>query len=99
MLPIRYLTIVLVFALLFTSVPAAGAGLRVCDDDSHACRGNYGDHHEFSSPCSSDGTCPKCDGSKKCWVCSGSGKNLSGDDCSICGGSGKCSYCGGTGKS
>ncbi len=46
-----------------------------------------------------DGKCIKCDGSKKCQVCSGSGKNSSGNDCSICDGTGKCYYCSGTGKS
>ena len=43
--------------------------------------------------------CSKCDGSGKCWVCSGKGKNDSGNECSICSGSGKCYYCNGTGKS
>lgn len=42
--------------------------------------------------------CEKCGGTKKCQVCWGTGKNLSGDDCSICNGTGKCYYCGGTGK-
>jgi len=46
-----------------------------------------------------DGKCIKCDGSKKCHVCSGTGKNSSNDNCSICDGTGKCYYCGGTGKS
>jgi hypothetical protein len=46
-----------------------------------------------------DGKCIKCDGSKKCQVCGGSGKNNSDQKCSICDGSGKCYYCSGTGKS
>jgi len=45
-----------------------------------------------------EGKCIKCDGSKKCQVCSGTGKNNSGDSCSICSGTGTCYYCSGTGK-
>jgi hypothetical protein len=56
---------------------------------SHCCSMVHGD----------DGKCIKCDGSKKCQVCWGSGKNSSDQKCSICDGSGKCYYCGGTGKS
>lgn len=46
-----------------------------------------------------DGECSRCQGSKRCSVCSGSGKNGSGDACSICSGSGKCYFCNGSGKS
>jgi len=46
-----------------------------------------------------EGECSRCQGSKKCSVCGGSGKNNSGDTCSICNGSGKCYFCNGTGKS
>ena len=45
------------------------------------------------------GECTRCNGSRKCSVCDGSGKNNSGDACSICNGSGKCYFCGGSGKS
>ena len=54
----------------------------------------------FCSDVHADGDkCIKCDGSKKCHVCSGTGKNCSNNDCSMCSGSGKCYYCNGTGKS
>lgn len=46
-----------------------------------------------------DQKCSRCDGTKKCSVCWGSGENTSGEDCSICKGTGKCYYCNGTGKS
>lgn len=46
-----------------------------------------------------EGECSRCQGSKRCSVCGGSGKNGSGDTCSICNGSGKCYFCNGTGKS
>jgi len=49
--------------------------------------------------CAAENKCMKCDGSKRCHVCSGSGKNNSDNDCSICSGSGRCYYCAGTGKS
>lgn len=48
---------------------------------------------------SENGKCIKCDGKKDCHVCGGSGRNLSGNDCSVCSGTGKCYYCSGTGKS
>ncbi len=44
------------------------------------------------------GECTRCNGSRECSVCDGSGKNNSGNPCSICNGSGKCYFCGGSGK-
>ncbi|MDQ7826002.1 MAG: hypothetical protein RDV48_24580 [Candidatus Eremiobacteraeota bacterium] len=63
-----------------------------------------GPHSLLASQCChmahcDDGKCIKCDGSKKCQVCWGSGKNSSDNKCSICDGTGKCYYCSGTGKS
>jgi hypothetical protein len=46
--------------------------------------------------------CGECDGSGKCEVCRGTGKDYSSDypfkKCWRCNGSGKCFYCDGTGK-
>ncbi len=41
--------------------------------------------------------CIFCHGSKKCGICSGSGRNYYGYPCSSCFGSGTCSYCKGQG--
>jgi len=62
--------------------------------EKHLCS-----HTQHDCVFADDGKCIKCDGSKKCHVCSGTGKNSSDDNCSICSGTGKCYYCSGTGKS
>lgn len=75
--------------------------------ESHPCCAGRHLHSESSPSLAgeetprqvADGDCSRCQGSKRCSVCGGSGKNGSGDACSICSGSGKCYFCNGSGKS
>ena len=42
------------------------------------------------------GSCNRCDGSGRCYVCGGSGK-INDRDCYICSATGRCYFCGGNG--
>jgi hypothetical protein len=42
--------------------------------------------------------CPSCDGTGKCVICNGTGKESDGSVCRTCKGTGICKECDGTGK-
>jgi len=98
------LTLLALVAFLGPALPARA--LAPADVAEPCCTGHH--RHGEATPALeapvaplqvADGECSRCQGSKRCSVCSGSGKNGSGDACSICSGSGKCHFCNGSGKS